>query len=56
MCLDWLDGLYSYTFHGKVIKVIDIKGDTGYVADVSYEGTPVYPPAPAPKETQRTSN
>ena len=29
-----------------------VSKETGYVAEVSYEGTPVYPPAPEPKETQ----
>ena len=27
-----------------------VSAETGYVAEVSYEGTPVYPPAPEPKK------
>ena len=34
------------------IVTYSVSAETGYVAEVSYEGTPVYPPAPAPKETQ----
>merc|ERR1711935_923733 len=43
----------SYTVHlpdGRV-QTVTYTADhyNGYVADVKYEGTPVYPPAPAPK-------
>ena len=32
-----------------------VSAETGYVAEVSYEGTPVYPPAPPKKEAPATT-
>merc|ERR1712095_248336 len=44
------EGSYSVTLHDGRTQHVAYKADgyAGYVADVTYEGTAVYPPAPAP--------
>jgi hypothetical protein len=52
------DHLYIYIFFGtfclsnknQFFFRYTVSAETGYVAEVSYEGTPVYPPAPEPKK------
>ena len=42
--------LLRYLIKTNLFFRYTVSAETGYVAEVSYEGTPVYPPAPEPKK------